>query len=380
MKILTSIAALAMLCSVACTNQPKNQFTVIGDIGGLPDSTIVKLDLVDRFYGEESINLGQAMVIDGHFQISDTITDPRAVTLRTGNYRDGMVSMIITPGTIKVTGTLRDAKVEGSALTDKYISLLSVQDKVDSLYSTRDEKFADVYEASSEAYQKNDKKKMEEIKQSDRYKAMLEYETWLYKTSEEEYNRVFAENSDSFFGPLMMVSVYSYFTSEQRPIFDAMSTEAKESYYGKMVEQELYPIGKMGSKAPEFTVTDENGKQYTLTELCAGKKYVLVDFWASWCGPCRREIPNLKKLYKEYSDKGFQIVSISIDKRAEDWQKALKSEQMVWPNFLDNSGISDLYKVQSIPAMFLLDANACLVADDLRGASLQAKLSELFSE
>ena len=108
-----------------------------------------------------------------------------------------------------------------------------------------------------------------------------------------------------------------------------------------------------------------------------GKKYLLIDFWASWCGPCRREIPNLKNLYKQYAEKGFQIVSISIDKNESDWQKALKEEGLEWPNFRSQE-VSDLYRVKSVPTMYLIDSKGVLVGTDLRGEALVKKLAELF--
>ena len=118
-----------------------------------------------------------------------------------------------------------------------------------------------------------------------------------------------------------------------------------------MVKNEIWPAEKKGLQAPDFQVTASNGEQTSLKELSANKKYILIDFWASWCKPCRKEIPNLKKLYELYAAKGFQIISISIDKRKDkEWQhKVLDEEQLSWPNFLDNGEVASLYKVKFIP-------------------------------
>ena len=175
----------------------------------------------------------------------------------------------------------------------------------------------------------------------------------------------------------MLISLTSYLTDDQKATYEAFSQEAKDSRYGRMVRDELYPAGKEGSKVPDFTVTDAEGKAITLAELCKGQKYILIDFWASWCNPCRKEIPNLKKIYAEYATKGFQIISISIDKKKADWEKALKEEQLVWPNFLDNGDVAATYKVKMIPTMYLIDANGILVAENLRGEALAEKLKEL---
>jgi thiol-disulfide isomerase/thioredoxin len=186
------------------------------------------------------------------------------------------------------------------------------------------------------------------------------------------------DNKDTFWGPLLMVSLMSYLTDGQKPWYEALSPEAKGSYYGRKVKEELYPAGKVGSKVPDFTVKDQDGKSVTLAELCNGGKYILIDFWASWCNPCRKEIPNLKKLYAGYADKGLRIISISIDKKEADWLKALKEEQLSWPNFRDTEGIADLYKVKLIPTMYLINAEGVMVGENLRGTALAEKLAELF--
>ena len=140
----------------------------------------------------------------------------------------------------------------------------------------------------------------------------------------------------------------------------------------------MFPETLEGKNAPSFTVTDSGGKKVTLQELQKNKKYILVDFWASWCAPCRKEIPNLKALYDRFAAKGLGIISISIDKDRKAWEKALSEEQLPWPNFLDDSGISDAYGVKTIPAIFLLDANGKVLSIKLRGETLQKKLEELF--
>lgn len=110
----------------------------------------------------------------------------------------------------------------------------------------------------------------------------------------------------------------------------------------------------------------------------SGEKYILIDFWASWCNPCRKEIPNLKNLYAKYADKGFQIISISIDKKKADWEKALQEEQLAWPNYLDTEGIASLYKVRFVPTMYLIDMNKTIIGENVRGEALAEKLAELF--
>jgi Peroxiredoxin len=176
---------------------------------------------------------------------------------------------------------------------------------------------------------------------------------------------------------MLMISMMNYLSPDMRPIYETFSPQAKNSYYGKLVKAELYPVSMVGQKVPVFSVKDTDGKIISLASLLKGKRYLLIDFWASWCAPCRREIPNLKELYKKFADKGFQIVSISIDKKEIDWKKALTEEKLAWPNFRDVDVVPDKYKIKSIPAMFLIDSRGVLVSDNARGKILAEKLDEL---
>jgi thiol-disulfide isomerase/thioredoxin len=110
-------------------------------------------------------------------------------------------------------------------------------------------------------------------------------------------------------------------------------------------------------------------------------KYVLVDFWASWCGPCRQENPNVVAAYKQYSNKNFTILGVSLDKAKEPWVKAIKDDQLTWTHVSDlkywESSVVPMYNIQGIPFNVLLDPQGNIVATNLRGTSLQAKLSEV---
>lgn len=386
--IMGAVATAALILAGCAGNpQPTNQYILSGEVEGLVDSTILILDPVSH---EADKPLAEAFVLNGKFSFTDTIGEPIAVTLRVKDAYSGLAVML-EPGHATIKGTVRnhindgetrynwdEVKVSDSPLTDKYLRLLSVRDGLDSIYSANQQRFASINKALGEARQQKDKKKMAAIQSSDEYKAMSEAEHKFFEEVDKAYNKVFMDNKDTFWGPLMLISLTSYLTDDQKATYEAFSQEAKDSRYGRMVKNELYPAGKEGTKVPDFNVIDNGGKTIPLTELCKDKKYILIDFWASWCNPCRKEIPNLKKLYAQYADKGFQIISISIDKKKSDWEKALKEEQLAWPNFLDNGEVAATYKVKMIPTMYLIDANGIMVGENLRGESLSAKLAELF--
>lgn len=134
----------------------------------------------------------------------------------------------------------------------------------------------------------------------------------------------------------------------------------------------------INAPAPDFVLPSEKGEKTALKDFRG--KYVLLDFWASWCGPCRGEIPNLKKAWDNYHPKGLEIISITIDKNEQDWRKALKEEQMPWTQLNGRgSEVADQYNVRGIPHILLIDPKGKIVGINLRGEKLEKKLQELLS-
>ncbi|HEY6902354.1 MAG TPA: TlpA disulfide reductase family protein [Puia sp.] len=136
----------------------------------------------------------------------------------------------------------------------------------------------------------------------------------------------------------------------------------------------------IGKEAPDFTEKDTLGNAVSLSSFRG--KYVLVDFWASWCGPCRAENPNVVAAYRKYHDKGFEILGVSLDAKAEDWKKAIRKDRLGWTHVSDlkywNSEVVSLYGISGIPLNFLLDPKGKIIARSLRGADLEKKLAEIY--
>ncbi len=136
----------------------------------------------------------------------------------------------------------------------------------------------------------------------------------------------------------------------------------------------------VGSPAPEISLPDPDGNMVKLSSFKGS--YVLIDFWASWCGPCRKENPNVVRLYQQYHDQGFEIFGVSLDRKAEDWVKAIKDDGLTWIQVSDlkyfESEAAREYNINAIPATILLDRDGNIVSKNLRGKMLENKLAELF--
>lgn len=137
----------------------------------------------------------------------------------------------------------------------------------------------------------------------------------------------------------------------------------------------------IGQEAPEISLPNPEGNIVSLSDLRG--KYVLIDFWAAWCKPCREENPNVVRLYNEYKDKGFEVFGVSLDRTKEAWEKAIAEDELTWTHVSDlkyfNSEAAAKYQINAIPATYLIDPDGKIVAKDLRGMSLENKLAEIFN-
>lgn len=166
---------------------------------------------------------------------------------------------------------------------------------------------------------------------------------------------------------------------------DAIETQYKAKYPGQVAQISAQAATlrtfAVGAEAPLFAGPSPEGEEISLESLRG--KVVLIDFWASWCGPCRRENPNVVKLYDEYKEKGFEILAVSLDKTKDRWVKAIADDKLTWLHISDLKGwqskYAKQYGVSSIPQTVLLDREGKIMARNLRGKALEAKLADVFS-
>jgi peroxiredoxin len=164
-------------------------------------------------------------------------------------------------------------------------------------------------------------------------------------------------------------------------LYDTLTVAVKASFFGKKVGDIVRASegSSVGAKAVDFTLPDVNGKPVSLSSYKG--KYVLIDFWASWCGPCRQENPNVVKAYNSFKSKGFDVLGVSLDRDKDDWTKAIEKDNLTWTHESDlkywDNEVAKLYGVQAIPANFLLDKDGNIIGKNLRGEALEAKLKEV---
>lgn len=174
---------------------------------------------------------------------------------------------------------------------------------------------------------------------------------------------------------------------ELKALYSSLSPQVQGSFIGQQVGKEFARLDaiSVGGTAPGFSGKTPNGDALSLADVLKEKgEYTLVEFWASWCPDCQREMPHLVKVYQKYHDKGFKILGVSIDKTQDEWVKGIKDMQLTWHHISSLSGWEDpvarMYQVESIPSNFLLDKNGKIIASNLKAEDLDKKLEELFSK
>lgn len=200
-----------------------------------------------------------------------------------------------------------------------------------------------------------------------------------------EYVLSFAKENNSSLLPLLAVEYLNpqEDVNEIAKIVESLNTNFPNSDYVKPLVARVNEMKRLsvGSEAPEIMVSDPDGKQIALSSFRG--KVVLIDFWASWCGPCRKENPNVVKVYQKYKDKGFEIFGVSLDKEKGAWLQAIAADKLTWKHGSElafwNSSFVKTYNIDGIPKTVLVDKNGIIIAKDLRGAQLEQKLAEILN-
>lgn len=384
----TTLLSLALL---AATMTAGAQSTVNLSVDGLADGTVIEAALGSTHQREPAI--ASATLAGGKATFSLPIDEPRMVDFSVKGTPGTLLHLMTAKGenvTANVVAerrsseqgdyyTAKNQQVYDSPLHAQYMMKLGAFREYLNVYNTAyHDAYRDINAQMTAAFNAKDSVRQAQLRDTQAWRDFLAADASFFRMLETEYPRRFAENDSTWWGPFMRLDTYTFFTAEQKPEYERLPDNVKASFYGQALKEQVAPKGFQGKSYTQFNVVDEKGKSTPSAKIVKGKRYMLIDFWASWCAPCRKEIPNLKECYADFAGKGLEIISISIDRSDAAWKKALQEEKLPWPNGIDREGIADAYKVRAIPAMFLVDVNTGkIVGENLRGEKLRSKLAEL---
>src|SRR6201985_903507 len=327
----------------------------------------IKLTLINYETRNDKVVQEATISQDGKFTLAIMLKEPEIYDLGVDN--SSLVQVLAKPGDrIYLTINKDSIQVTGSKETQYLIDYEANRKMVFNKYLKR------TYDSSAAAVKSGNKERIEywnveHEKASENYKAELaqwvEQPFFINSLAAIHHSIRWNPETDT---ALMdqMVSIFQ----QKYPKYDLTRQLVNKVNATKRIA--------IGAIAPMFVSTDTAGNKINLNSYWG--KYTLVEFWASWCAPCREESPTLVRLYNEYKDKGFELLSVSIDKNTTQWKNAIRQDGYIWGNVCDLNGyggpVAALYTVTAIPNSFLLDKNGKIIAKNLRGELLEAKLAE----
>ncbi len=358
-KYLCFILFLAPLFAFSQINQ--KQFVLSGKISGLKDST--KVVLVSGSNAQSTVSV---ISRNGSFKLKALLSEPDVYQLSFEGYKE-VADIFIFNDSLNLIGDLNNVPgwgFTGSAIQTDYEFFKQqfnpYKDKLNGLAATINQE-------------------KDAVKRNNLLQEFTVAKAVVVKNAA-DFTKAKPTSAVSPFVLYVLSPLYDGGAVELESYYAPLNGLAKTGPYAKAIENSIMEskIGAIGSKAMDFTQKDMNGKSVSLSSFKG--KYVLVDFWASWCGPCRQENPNLVRAYAQFKDKNFAILGVSIDKEKANWMQAMKADKLIWTNLIDAQdgpgSPAMMYRVSVIPTNFLIDPSGTIIGKNLRGAELENALNK----
>ena len=345
------------------------KYSISCDITGMPVQTV----RLEQLRANDSVNVVDSQVSDaaGHFLFTGTIRQPGL--FRISFIQDKFIIVSLDEGSAKISAnwSLESYKLEGMPPTQELKAFIEVAKP---LLMGMNESQKNLEEAKRSGNQENIAKAQKEFDEKRTH--FSTYAKHYCDTTRYQPNAILAANIFNVKDELPFME--SFNASMQKRFPCTYMTKDYSSFLARLKEN-LPQSTEIGDKAPELRLMDTSGKQITLSSYKG--KYVLLDFWASWCGPCRAENPNVVAAYNKYKGKNFTILSVSLDSKKDAWKGAIEHDMLAWAQVSDLKGWQSVaagkYSVRSIPTNFLIDPNGTIIAHGLRGPELEKKLEEV---
>ena len=353
-KVLLFVLMLGAL--VSCSNDAK--FVITGDATGVADGTIVRLQ---QRVKPDWITIDSAVVMDGKFVIEGQVDPGFMAYMEVDGFEKFQI--ILEPGDITVDCAARRAK--GTPTNDIFVAYLDETERYDNEEMAIYEKMDSCDDESQKAF----------------YSHQIDSIDALY---EERMKCCMTENITNPLGIGLFATYATIFANDVQMLLD-LSAEIPDEYRAQVPVQATIKILRdiartsVGSQFLDFPFVTVDGKETSLDECVKNSRYVLIDFWASWCAPCRASLPGIKTLYDQYGDKGLCIIGVSLDREQDAWLDAIRSFEMTWLqtsslHFWDDE-IAALYGVRAIPATVLIDGNGTIIGRNVDIDELKEKFS-----
>lgn len=371
-KVSSLLIVAVVLLMAACNKKPiPKEFTLTGNLSGnTSDSLVVYLQEMDEKTGEY-VSIDTTMVRNGTFTFNGFVADSAELRFISAQKIAKPVLVAMEPGAITVSfDTAFVATVGGTALNDRYQEFTNSKNK---------------YFDEMQVLWKL-KKEAEKAK-----KLTPAYEKELDSKYDSLHNGVKKETFDfakaNISNPLGVFTLIdrgmSFEAAQLKDLLSSLDVNTNTNVHIQRLHERLQALEatEVGKPFVNIKGTTPDGKEVSLSDYAGKGKYVLIDFWASWCPPCRQEMPLVVDAYKKYKSKGFDIVGVSLDNDKAAWEKGIKDLQITWVQISDLKGwkteLGAAYAVNSIPHTVLLDKEGKIIAKNLRGNELAKKLAEL---